>query len=117
MYKCRGRNIDEFGNYTFKWFTKESSYLEGNDALAESLTQRLSILKGELWYASNYGIPLFEHYSKAIMDTVVINILLSHPDVKQIKKFNSTLDKNHHYALNFTILSTKEDDLNVNLKF
>lgn len=71
----------------------------------DSLVQRLSVLKGELWYRVNYGIPLFDKvHSKTLIDTQVASVVTSHEDVIRIEKFESSL-YNHKYSCNMTIVT------------
>lgn len=80
---------------------KADSFVDKESAVASSLTQRLSVIKNELWYRMKYGLPLFEKVtSKAYMDTVVINQVLEHPNVIRIESFKSTIvDKQYHCEL------------------
>lgn len=80
---------------------RAESFVDKESAVASSLTQRLSIIKNELWYRMKYGLPLFEKVtSKAYMDTVVINQVLEHPNVIRIVTFKSTIvDRKYHCEL------------------
>ena len=80
------------------------NFSEQQQAVADSLTQRLSILKRELWYRINYGLSLFEKNSKALIDSEISSIIMSHPDVSKISSFSSyMIDKK--YTLNVQIVS------------
>jgi hypothetical protein len=59
--------------------------------VADSLTQYLSVIKGEIWYAINYGLPLTDNLSKVEMDAEIADIVLSHPNVEEIISFESTM--------------------------
>lgn len=87
---------------------KANNYSEGNDGLCDSLTQRLSVIKGELWYSINYGIPLFDKVNKGIMDATILDIINSHSDINTIKSFESTVE-NRDYKLEFTAISNFGD--------
>lgn len=90
--KCRKVNSDG----QISWFTN-NDYAEGSDAICASLTQRLSVLKGELWYQVNYGIPLTDKLNSVkLFDLVIADIITSHPEVTSIKSFKSGLT-NHNY--------------------
>lgn len=82
------------------------NYVENQKAISNSLTQRLSVLKNELWYNINYGLPLFDKVkSKTFMDTTVTQIIMSHPEVIRIINFTSQV-KNNVYRYKATIIST-----------
>ena len=70
------------------------NYSEKQESVADNLTQRLSVLKTELWWNLNYGLPILEKVrSKAVMDSVIINIILANRDVRNILSFKSSVDK------------------------
>ncbi len=73
------------------------NYAEKQEGVACGLIQRISVIKGELWWMINYGLPLLDKIrNKAIFDSVLINIILKHPDVKNIISLNSHV-VNHEY--------------------
>ena len=76
----------------------EKNYAGLQEGTAYSLIQRLSVLKNELWWQINYGIPLLEKVkNKNIFDSVIINIILNHPDVTNIIYLNSFVQGNQYY--------------------
>lgn len=84
---------------------KADNFSDTQQAVADSLTQRLSVLKKELWYKMQYGLPLFDKIkSKVFMDSEITSIILSHPDVRRIEKFNSTI-VNKKYTFTCQIVS------------
>lgn len=86
-----------------------NNYVSDTDAIVASLTQRLSVLKGELWYQVNYGLPLTDKIrSTKIFDAVICDIITSHPGVTGIIKFSSTIE-NHTYRFNAEILTIYGD--------
>ena len=101
-----GKNEDGTGQlvYTEKDRNSKFNFSEEQQAVSDSLTQRLSILKRELWYRINYGLSLFEKNSKALIDSEISSIIMSHPDVSRISSFSSyMIDKK--YTLNVQIVS------------
>ena len=102
-----GKNIVWFGavgknedNSTifFNKNNKHDNYSENQEAIKDTLTQRLSVIKEELWYNVNYGIPLFEKYkSKGIIDSYVIKEILNLENVKNILEFSSQVNNNNYY--------------------
>ena len=90
--------LDYYSNNAIFWDATKQSYAEYQEGVASSLIQRLSIIKGELWYQINYGLPLFDKVkSKGIYDSTIIGIISNHPDVTDIETFNSYVVKNVYY--------------------
>ena len=82
------------------------NYVDRQAGVASSLTQRLSIIRGELYYAVNEGLPIADKVSsKAIIDAKIIEIASKHPDVKSITEFTSVKDK-HSYTCSFKVNTT-----------
>lgn len=89
---------------------KTNSFSDKQDAIADSLQQQLHVIRGELWYDINYGLPLTQKVSSKLeMDMLVANIVASHPDVVEIISFDSQL-LNHKYSAKFSI-RTKYGDI------
>ena len=76
---------------------KHANYATRSEGVANSLRQRLSVLKHELWYDYNRGIPLPDKArSKAIVDAYIIQTILEHPDVIDIEGFESEQERNNY---------------------
>ena len=76
---------------------KHANYATGSEGVANSLKQRLSVLKHELWYDYNKGMPLPDKArSKAIIDAYIIQTILEHPDVIDIEGFESEQERNNY---------------------
>lgn len=90
------------------WFNKvnkatklDSSFSEAQQSVVDSLTQRLSVIKTELWYDISYGLPLFDKVkNKIAMDGAVASIVTSHPDVISMSSFESAI-VNRKYSCKF----------------
>lgn len=81
------------------------SFVYQQEGVAADLTQRLSVLKNELWYQINYGLPLLDKIkSKAVIDASVLDIITSHPNVVRVSKFESQV-LNRKYSCKTTIVS------------
>lgn len=117
--KCRAmqnNNIVWFGSYgknedgTAKFYdANKNSFSDKQVAVKDSLTQRLSVLKGELWYRVSYGIPLFDKVnSKTLIDTFVISTITDNKEVVRIENFESSL-RNHNYTCNMKIITSYGD--------
>lgn len=89
---------------------KLDSYADEQTGVRASLIQRLSVLKGELWYECYYGLPLTDKVvNKAIIDANIINIIMSHPNVKNILSYSSSVS-GRKYRFDFTVLTTFADE-------
>ena len=98
---------DEVHLYLYPYQVKvpSNTFLENQSGVATSLTQRLSIIKGELWYKVSHGLPLYDKVSKKIeMDAAVLKIVNEHPDVITVNNFNSSIIK-HTYKCSMEIVS------------
>lgn len=82
----------------------------------DSLISKLSILKGELWYKSNYGLPLLEKTKiKSIIDVAVLDIINDQQEIKSVISFDSRVN-NHNYILNFSLATIYSNELiNINI--
>lgn len=83
---------DDGIGHTIFYNDAHDSFSTRQTAVVDSLTQRLSIIKGELWYAMSYGIPLFEkNRSKVEFDAWILKTISEHPDVIKISSFTSQI--------------------------
>lgn len=116
VMRCRKlvRNEDGFdvvwfnsaGMNVSKRKTNDENFATEQQYVADDLTQKLLVLKNELWYAIQYGVPLFDKIkSKVKMDSFVASTIMSQPDVIKILKFNSSLN-NGVYHVDVSILSS-----------
>ena len=89
------------------------NYAVDTDGVAASLTQRLSVIKGELWYQANFGLPLLEKQrGTTILDFVISDIITSHPGVASLDSFTSKI-VGHTYYYNCSITSVFGDNLTI----
>jgi len=92
----------------------DENYAVQQENVACSLIQRLSVIKGELWYLINYGLPILDKVrNRQIMDSVIINIILNHPEVKNIIYFTSEI-KDHVYIYSSRISTIYNQDIEIN---
>ena len=90
------------------------NYADKQEGVAYDLIQRLSIIKGELWYQINHGLPLLDKVrSGQIYDSVIIRIIMSHPDVTNIVSFSSSIANNHKYKFNATISTIYNENIEI----
>lgn len=76
---------------------KHANYADKSEGVANSLRQRLSVLKKELWYDYENGMPLPDKVrSKSIIDAYIIQTILKHPDVIDVEDFESRQDGNFY---------------------
>ena len=97
-------------------FETLDNYAKDVDAVVESLRQRLSVIKGELWYQINYGIPLFEKRTKSFMDAAILGIINGHPAVANILDFSSTVNK-QAYSFSCRIMTIYNEELTLDNKY
>ena len=84
--KPDGTSIQAIGN--------QQSYDIFQLGICSDLVQRLSVLKGELWYSSEYGLPITDKVkTKMMLDMYVADTVMAHPDVIDVKNLTSTTDK------------------------
>ena len=77
--------------------SKHDNYANEAEGVINSLRERLSVIKHELWYDYENGIPLMDKVrSKATIDAYIIQKVLEHPDVIEIEGFESE-QTNHRY--------------------
>lgn len=98
--------------YAFGNKLSADNYSEGAKGVRDSLIQRLSVIKGELWYKSSYGLPLTEKIkNKGIYDSIVVNIITSHPDVANLISFDSRISAaDRRYEVDFTAMSVFNEE-------
>ena len=117
-------NLVWFGSYGTKSNGQAKFYDDQNkhdnfstnlEGVQDSLIQRLSVLKQELWYNIVYGMPLINNNvnSKMAVDSFIIDTVLNHPDVQSINQLESKVDKHNYYA-NISI-KTNFGELNLNI--
>lgn len=93
-----GKNLDGTAKF-FNETNKHDNFSDRQQGVADSLTQHLSILRYELWYAMNYGLSLLDKQkSKMFFDAEATEIILQHPDVESILEFESEKVANKYVA-------------------
>lgn len=91
------------GVCTFTTDGLQNNYASGVSGTISSITQRLSVIKGELWYQINHGLPLLEkHKNKDMIDAAILEIISRHPDVLGIPDYKSEIE-NHTYSFSCMI--------------
>lgn len=118
-FGASGRRLIGFGNFSWdnaKWDSdkggntiwandKHDNFSTNQQSVADNLTQRLSIIKNELWYNISYGLPIFDKTrSKTAFDSFVLTVVNQHPDVNNIVSFKSEVI-NHKYSCYIEIMS------------
>ena len=84
-----GRNLDGTAKF-FNEANKHDNFADQQQGVADSLTQHLSVLRYELWYAMNYGLSLMDkRKTKSFFDAEAYEIIMQHPDVEGILEFES----------------------------
>lgn len=103
----RKRTVVWFGSYgknpdgTTKWANpdnKHDNFSSGIDMVKDSLIQRLSVIRHELWYNYQYGMPLVDNDTAQVtIDSFVMKTIQEHQDVLAIKSFSSKV-VGHRYT-------------------
>lgn len=79
------------------FFQSENNFASDLDAVVQSLTQKLSTLKNELWYNYLYGMPLFEKVkTKAVIDAYVSSVISSDENITSVTSFESSIVNNKY---------------------
>lgn len=93
--KPDGTSIQAIGN--------QQSYDIFQLGICSDLVQRLSVLKGELWYSAEYGLPITDKVkAKMMLDMYVADTVMAHPDVIDVKNLTSSTDKGR-YSCTMTV--------------
>lgn len=93
---------------------KHDNYADKQQGVADSLTQRLSVIKSELWYNVYYGLPLLDKLqTKFPLDAFVTKTVQEHPDVVSIKSFTSKV-VDHRYTCAM-IIQSKYGEIQLNI--
>lgn len=84
---------------------KHHNFGSGLEGVRQSLIQRLSVIRNELWYNYLYGLPLLsDEATKGMLDAAAIDIIYGHPAVYTIEEFTSSTDKaTHSYYCSFRV--------------
>ena len=77
----------------------KKSYADGIDGVNQSVKQRLSLIKGELYHFMNAGFPLTDKISsKQIIDARIISVLSHHSEVTSIDKIESKVVNRSYFC-------------------
>ena len=117
------KNIVWFGSYgknpdgTAKKISNqqvESNFSIDAKAVADSLTEKLHVMRGELWHAIQFGLPLLDKVkSKALIDTTVAQIVSEQSNVVEILSFSSQVI-NKEYKCDISVM-TKFGNIKISL--
>lgn len=95
--------LNEYGTAKLYDNIQHNNFSKEQQAVSDSLNQSLSVIKNELWYNYNFGIPLeSQNKTKLNIDIFIINTINANSDVKNIIEFNSTVEKGH-YSCNMVV--------------
>lgn len=72
---------------------RDMNYVKDIEGVSAMLQQELSVIKGELWYNVNYGLPLLDKIkSKTVIDSKVLEIVSNNLYVRGILSFSSLIN-------------------------
>lgn len=90
---------------------KHDNFAERNAWVKDSLIQRLSVIKHELWYNYQYGMPLVDNGTvRVTIDAFVMETIQNHEDVLEITSFSSRIE-GHEYHCEVGFTTTFGDDI------
>ena len=99
FFGVKGVYKDEKGELHSVFTDDKKSYANGIDGVNQSLMQRLSLIKGELYHFMNAGFPLTDKvYEKQVFDAHIINVLSHHSEVTSIDKIESKVLNRAYYC-------------------
>lgn len=85
---------------------KHDNFASGIEMVRDSLIQRLSVIRHELWYNYQYGMPLVDDDTAQVtIDAFIMKTIQAHADVKAIAQFSSKID-GHNYTCNVQFFTT-----------
>lgn len=97
--------IDNEGNLTDVPQTN-TTYVKEIEAVRQFLLQHLSVMKHELWYNYEYGLPLMQDkLTKAMIDSEIALIISECRYIDSVTKFESYIDEKHTYHLSFEVMT------------
>lgn len=100
-----GKNLDGSAKF-YNIENKNDNYSEKQQYIVDSITEKLSVLKYELWFNVNYGMPIIDKTRvKGIIDAYVVEEIYNNSDVTDIKQFSSTFTE-HNYSATIKVIST-----------
>ncbi len=104
FFGVKGVYKDDEGVLHSTFTDDKKSHCDGLDGVCQSLTQRLSLIKGELYHFMNAGFPLLDKItSKQVLDAHIINVVSHHSEVSTIDKIESKLlNRTYSCKLYFT---------------
>lgn len=99
-----GADSNEFA---LKWKDGTTSFANESEAVSTLLTQRLSVIRTELWNNIKFGLPLIDKVSsKEVIDSHVLEIISTTQDVRRVLSFESSLSSSHSYSCSVIVEST-----------
>lgn len=120
--RCRELYVDSqkknhvvwFGSYgidsnefALKWKDGSTSFATKQEVISTLLTQKLSVIRTELWNNIKFGLPLIDKVSsKEVIDSHVLEIVSNTQDVKRVLSFESSLSNLHSYSCSMIVEST-----------
>lgn len=108
--KIENDKLEEKGVLLIKGI--QDSYATGLEGISQSLTQRLSLIQGELYHFTNLGFPLTNNViDKIPMDAYLSKTVLHHPNVLSIKNLSSQIVSHNYIA--YININTTAGDLNM----
>lgn len=99
FFGIKGTYTNEKGELCSVFTDDHKSHADGIDGVNQSVMQRLSLIKGELYHFMNAGFPLTDKVSeKQVFDAHVISVLSHHSEITSIDKIESKVLNRAYYC-------------------
>lgn len=101
----KDRNIVFFGSYgkdadgkALKYDENMNSFSEEQQYICDDLYQKLSTIKGELWWAVEYGEPLHPQTTQDLINLFILGEIDKIKEVNEVIEFDSWIEKGKYHC-------------------
>lgn len=100
------------------------AFVKDNDEIAQQVGSRLRTIQGEYWYDKTYGVPYWDvienSNSITVLDTAIKSVVYGTVGVKDIYRYNSSLDtvqRSYNIKMSVTTINDILIDFNKNYSY
>lgn len=101
----KDRNIVFFGSYgkdadgkALKYDSNMNSFSEEQQYICDDLYQKLSTIQGELWYAFEFGEPLYPQTTQDLINIFILGEIDKIEEVNEVIEFESWIEKAKYHC-------------------